>query len=145
MAYELSDKYDIGVAIARGDLFSGYIFNVFGLPVRIIDVHRKGGSGADICRMDLKPEEIRGKRVAVFDKDVDSGRTTNKSFETLKKMDPSQIDLVLNYDPADDGWGTDKQSIPVGFRAVLYPSTIHFSDFPKVVERLEKIIGVVHD
>ncbi len=108
LAYNFAEAYDLGIGIARGGLELAYFFEKQGLPVYVVDAHRRG-KGATFKWID-KPGNIEGKKVAVFDKDVVSGRTTRRVGRELRKLNPATLDLILR-NPLS--WGClDPKRIP---------------------------------
>lgn len=140
MAHRLAGNYDLGIGIAKGGLFSTYVFNLFELPTRIAEAHRCG-RGATFNWVDqVAPEEITGKKIAVFDKDVISGRTTRRVLMEIKKNSPESVDLILNHDPVKGslGLGTIASSIPRGYNRTYYPKSFDYKVFDQAVGVLEQ-------
>ena len=137
MAYHLADKYDLGIGIAKGGLFSTYVFSKFGLATKVVQAHKKGKGATFEWVTETSKDEIEGKRVAVFDKDVVSGRTARRVFREIKALKPKTLDLILNHDPCDFGEiGTIIANVPKGFDNVFYPKIFSYDSFDKAVEKL---------
>lgn len=92
---DLVDKYDYGLAIARGGLFAGYCFQEMGLPVKIVESKRT--LNGVIWNEVESLENLANKRVLIFDQDVISGKTLRKAKEELSLLKPSLIGVFLNY------------------------------------------------
>lgn len=141
LAYNLVSNHDLGIGVAKGGLFSTYMARLFGLNTKVIEMHRKG-KGATFRLVDeIKPSDIEGKRVVVFDKDVVSGRTTRRALTEIKKYKPGQLNLALFHDSVESGTigiGTVASNIPDGFDHVYYSGSFNYRDFDKVVEGLER-------
>jgi len=143
-ANELAPDHDIGIALAKGGLFSGYIFSLFDLPVIVAEAHRKG-RGATFKWHD-SPEQLKDKKILVFDKDVIKGRTLGRAIKEIKKYSPKEVDLFLNYNPVEHGYycsiGSNISSVPEGFREIFYPKILNYSNFYngilKIKEKMEK-------
>lgn len=137
-AYHLAKEYDLGVGVARSGLFPAYIFNLFGLETVIADSHRRGKGATFRWTDQISQEEIEGKRIAVFDKDVVSGRTSQRVCQEIKKFSPEKIDLILYWPQKERGGSTIVSSIPQGFSNVYYRDSFDCRDFDKAVEELEE-------
>ena len=146
MASHLAPKYSRGVAIAKGGLYSGYIFNLFGLEVKIADSHRQGTSASFGWMTPASWEEFENQDIVVFDKDVDTGRTSARVLRELQEYNPRSVDLVLNIDPIDEriylSGGTMLSRVPPGFRNVYYPCKLNYQSFDKAVRSLTEKIGL---
>lgn len=141
MAYNLVDEYDMGIGIAKGGLYCTYMFNQFGLPTKIANCHRKGEGATFEWLDEINERDIEGKRIAVFDKDVVSGRTSIRSLEEIQKYNPKSVDLVLNYDPMEKFLPVIESltsGTPQGYDASHYPGSFSYQSFDKVTEQLEQ-------
>ena len=92
---DLLKKYDYGLAIARGGLFSGYCFQEMGLPVKAVESQRteEGASWNEIESLD----EFSGKRILIFDQDVIHGKTIHRTFKELSRFSPSKLGIFINF------------------------------------------------
>lgn len=147
MASNLADKYDVGIAIARGGLFSAYVFGLYGLDIKVADCHRRG-FGATFAWVDeFEKKDLEGKRVAVFDKDVVTGRTVRRVLRELQAHSPGLIDLILVHDaiPKDSyRIGSLVHNVPSGYREIYYPGKFDYTHFDRTVKQLEQVIGDRH-
>ncbi|MBR9706649.1 phosphoribosyltransferase [Candidatus Pacearchaeota archaeon] len=138
MAYSLSQEYDLGVGIAKGGLYSTYVFNLMGLDVKVAESHKQEIGESFNWISQFSPSDIQNKRVLVLDKDVDGGRTSKKVLETLQKYKPQKISLALNIEPVDErfftGGGTMMSNVPRGFGEIYYPSKFNYQNFDVAVE-----------
>lgn len=144
LAFNLADKYDIGVGIARGGLQLAYMFELFGMNTKIADAHRSKRSENVSFRWttEIKPEDFQGKSVLVFDKDVVSGRTTRKVLEKLLKYHPANVGLCLIHSPrtSEGSMGTVTENIPQGYSQVHFARDFNYRNVDKIVERLERAL-----
>lgn len=140
MAYELSSEYDIGIGIAKGGLFSSYVFGLMGLDIKIVEAHRKEDSASFKWISNFYSEEIKDKKIIVLDKDVDTGRTSNKVLNELQKYNPKEISIALNLDAVDErffsGGGTMVSKISKGYNQIYFPSKISYQNFDEAVKIL---------
>ena len=90
----LAKDYNDGIAIARGGLFGGYVFDFVGLPVDVVEAKRRG-SGASLDWRGVNPIKYEGEKVLVIDDDVYKGRTLCRVAKELKRVNPSKIDVCL--------------------------------------------------
>lgn len=123
-AYNLILNYDIGVGIARGGLFSSYIFNLMGLPLVLAETHRRG-KGATFKWHD-NPEMLKSKKILVLDKDVVSGRSVRRVVRELKQFSPAGLGLFLNHNPLDY---INIKAIPPEFENIYYPKKMDYFNF----------------
>jgi hypoxanthine phosphoribosyltransferase len=138
MAVNVASNYDVGIGISRGGLFSTYIFNLFGLNVKVIDYHKDETSGCvwiDYVSKSL----IENKKLLVIDNDVVTGKTTRVVFNELKKYNPASIDLALVHNPITKfgGSGTVHQNIPEEYGQVYYPKDFSYKQISKIRKVLE--------
>ena len=140
MMYHVVDNdYDVGIGIAKGGLFLTYLSHLFELPVKIVHCHKKGRETEFNWVCEPNPQELRGKNVIVFDKDVITGRTVKRVLKEIKKYRPNRVDLALIYNPNEGiGPGARLSNVPKGYTEVYYPEKFSYREFDKVVERLEK-------
>ena len=142
LAYNLAHRYDLGIGIAKGGLFLTYLFNRFGLNTRIVESHR-GDYGASFkCIDEITEIDIKEKNVAIFDKDVVSGKTTERVAEEINKYNPRTLDLILVHDSVKDrGFGTRAENIPKSFRRFYSPKMFDYCEFDKAVDKLEEVLS----
>jgi len=95
VAPTLITQYDVGIGIARGGLLPSYLFSLRGLPVKIVDMKRKlnGATWKEI--EPIKEEQIRDKKLIIFDNDVVTGRTLKRAVKEINKFQPQKIGLFL--------------------------------------------------
>lgn len=143
MAYHLKGKHDIGIGIARGGLLSAYIFGLFGLPIKLADAHRRGKGATFEWLDELREDDIKGLKIAVFDKDVVSGRTTRRALQEIQRYDPQSVDLVLNHNPVTGpcGFGTHVSRISPGYKKIYFPLNFNYQKFDKAFSMLEMKLG----
>ncbi|HLC46128.1 MAG TPA: phosphoribosyltransferase [Candidatus Nanoarchaeia archaeon] len=144
MAYQLADKYDIGVGISRGGLYPAFIFNLLGLPVKIADSH-KTGRGASFRWIDeVVEEDLEEKNVLVLDKDVISGRTSKRVLDELMKYDPKSVSVALIHPPIYcEGvriTGTEASNIPRGYKNIHISNCFGYKKLDKVAKKMDRII-----
>lgn len=96
IAYNLVENYDIGIGIAHGGLFFGWLFELFGLQVKIVDFHRKNKDDTLKWIDSINSEMLAGKNIIVFDNDVRTGRTTRRVLRELKQYKPKGVKNVKN-------------------------------------------------
>lgn len=94
-ARELHGQYDLGVELAADGLATGYIFNCYGLPTKAVKLTRKG-RGATWRPLDvIADQDIRDKRLLLFEWDVVTGTTLRRAVKELEVYSPQHIDLLL--------------------------------------------------
>jgi|GEM_PF-1340267 hypothetical protein len=133
VAHKIASDYDVGVGIAKGGLFSAYVFNLFGLPVKIAEAHKKGRGATFDWISEVERKDFEGKKVIAFDKDVVSGRTSRRVLKEIEKNNPKSVDLFLNYD-----FEKIASKIPKGYGTVYHSENFRYSGFDKAVGRLER-------
>lgn len=140
MTYHLHNNYDVGIGIAKGGLFSSYLFNLFGLPIKVAQCHNQERETSFNWMDEVDNDSFEGKRIAVFDKDVVTGRTSKRTLDEVQKYDPKTVDLVLNNNPIRDlmGIGTVESEIPNGYNQVYYPKKFNYQHFDKTAVILEQ-------
>lgn len=132
-AYELAPKYDFGVAVARGGLFSAYLFEQFGLPTVIAETKRRG-KGA-MFKWHSNPDLLKGKKVIVLEEDVCSGRTMRRVIRELQRIEPCKLDLYLNIDPNFTSHNKT-QPVPEGFGKVYQPEELPYRNLLNGIEHM---------
>lgn len=139
--HAVADRYDHGVGIATGGLGLTYIMARMGLPVSIVDAHRYG-KGATFSWNGEEPD-LRGKRVAVLETDVVSGRTSRRVLRELRRLRPESIDLVLEKNPAEVGGcsGTLTGNIPPEYDRVLHPKEFSYGRLDEAIARMDAATG----
>ena len=100
-AEALSGNYDLGVEIARDGMPLGYIFHLYGLPIETVRMKRKPSGVTWRPLGNLNEENVRGKRLIIFDVDAVTGRTISKAFNELSRYSPRSVDLLLFYEEVD--------------------------------------------
>jgi hypothetical protein len=142
MAHELSANYDLGVAVAMGGMPMGYLFDMMGLDVRVVEYHRQSGQNGLKYVDAVGPDDVRGRRVAVFDKDVRTGETTTQVLEELQAMEPASVDLLVKFPPVEGGppISTVLEAVPKGYRGVISPDDVSYGRFVAAVDKLNKRI-----
>ena len=138
MAYNLSQEHDLGVGIARGGLTSAFLASAFGLETRVVDSH-KTGQGATYKAVDeITQEDVRNKRIVVFDKDIVTGRTANRISKELSKFEPLSINLALNYDLRL----SRDQNLPVhDYEKVFFSKDFDYGRFEEAADALKKALS----
>ena len=138
----LGPQYDVGVGVAKGGLYSAFIFNRFGLPVIVAEAHRKGTGATFVWHDD--PSALKGKRILVFDKDIVTGRTLRRVLREINEHEPGSVDAYLNYDAVStSGIGSHLERLPEGFNKAYYPAMMNYEHFLDAVLKLEeKLKGV---
>jgi len=139
-AFNLVPKYDLGIGVAKGGLYSSFLFSLFGLKTYTVEVHNHNGEG--ILKIEnLAPEKLEGKRVLVLDKDVVSGNTLKLVAEALGKMRASAFDVFLSYNPVCESGasiGSVVKNVPKQFGNVFYPALFGYDRFVEALETLEE-------
>jgi len=97
----LANEYDLGIELARDGLLLGYIFNLHGLPTKAVKLGRRGRGATWRPLEDIMPEDLKNKKLIVFDNDAVTGRTLRRTVKELSKFAPAYMDLflVMNYTP----------------------------------------------
>lgn len=91
----LTPHYDLGIEIASGGLFLGYVFQKQGLPIKTVDMKRKGLGATWQPISELSRDDIYGKKVLLFDDDAVTGRTLTRATKELGKYSPKHLELLL--------------------------------------------------
>ncbi len=137
LAHNLAKNYDLGIGIANGGLGLTYMFNLFGLPTIITEAHKAD----DVTfKWITNPNEqnVKGKRIALFDKDVDTGKTSKRNLDEIKKFSPKSVDLILYHNPTVEGYiGTKMINVSKEFNNIYYPSRVSYEGFDEAVRYLE--------
>ncbi len=145
LAYNLalSSQFDIGVAIAKGGLELAYLFELFGMDVKIIEAHKRGLNVSFNWVTQIKPNDFNGKKVLVFDKDVVSGRTSRRVAQEIGRYNPSSISLCLYHSPVGEERkiGTISKNIPKEYAHTYYPTNFRYRNIDTVVEHLESSLS----
>ena len=139
----LAPKYDKGIGIATDGLWLSFLAELYGLPVSVIKMGRKG-KGAKWDPVDeLREEELKGKKLIVFDNDVVTGRTLNRLSRELKEYEPSCLDLLLHFDytivSPKDYFKWKKYFKP---ECEIYPSNGQY--FIKIAPQIPKEFGKIY-
>ena len=137
-ACELIPQYDVGVGVARGGLWSSYIFSLLDLPVIVGKAYAHGRERTRFKWHD-NPDGLRGKRVLVLDKDVVTGASLRKTFKAMKPYQPVKVDVFLNHNPVEreEGLGSLIENVPRDFGSVWYPKLINYT--PRFYDGLVKL------
>lgn len=138
IAHSLADDYDIGVGISRGGLFLTYLFEKFGLKNKLVDAHKKDRNVTFRWMTDFSDADFYGKKVAVIDKDVITGRTSGAVLNKVKKHKPYSIDLILVHNPTKEHYGSLIENVPKGYDDVHYPNQFSYNNFDKACAKLYK-------
>jgi hypoxanthine phosphoribosyltransferase len=144
LAHLLSKEFDYGVGIAKGGLTLAHAFSLFGLPLKIVEAHKRGSS----TTFDLKKNafsDLEEKRVLVIDQDVQTGATSERVLEEIQKYNPEEVSLALRLNPRKIGEisiGSNAENIPREFSSVYFPYSFNYSSFDKAVEKVEENLGV---
>lgn len=95
-ASTLTPQYDLGIGIASDGLWFSYLFGLYGLPTIVVDMKRRlnGATWKEIDK--VGEEQIKNKKVILFDNDVVSGRTIRRAVREIIKFKPKKIDLLLS-------------------------------------------------
>lgn len=107
----LSDSYDLVVPIAKGGLFSGAVADSLGLPTRVMEVHAHHRKRPTWRWIDpVRPEEFKGKRILLVDKDTVTGASVKLAVQQLRSLQPASIGVYLN-NAESPGIGSSKRGI----------------------------------
>ncbi len=136
IAHSLADDYDIAVGISRGGLFLTYLFEKFGLKNKLVDAHKRDRNVTFRWMTDCSDKDFYGKKVAVIDKDVITGRTSGAVLNRIKEHKPNSIDLILVHNPTKEHYGSLIENVPKGYDAVHYPNQFSYDDFDKAYSKL---------
>jgi len=100
----LAQQYDVAVPIARGGLNQGAIANLWGMPTRVIDIaahERKVPRGKWVNP--VSPEDFKGKRVLLLDKDIVTGASIRKTIKMLSRFEVKSMGVYFTYPIPDIG------------------------------------------
>jgi hypothetical protein len=97
-AQNLMPQYDLGIELATDGLCPGYIFHLHGFPTKAVKLGRKGRGAVWQPLEELSTEDIEGKKLLLFDNDVVTGRTLNRTVRELGKFSPEYMDLLLMHE-----------------------------------------------
>ena len=131
-AFNLIPNYEIGVGIARGGLYSTFVFSTLNLPIILAESHRQ--EKGTTFRWHDSPDGIEGKRVLVFDEDISSGRTSKRTLKEILKFRPTSVDLFLNY--GEDV--SNLSAVPQGYGKIYTPEMFNFEKFPELYDILQE-------
>jgi len=97
-AKELSQQYDLGIGIARGGLWQAYICGLCGMPIKVVDMKRKG-KGASYKLIDsIGESDIKDKRILFLDQDAVTGRTLSRAINEIAAYKPRDIGIFLLFE-----------------------------------------------
>ncbi|MEK6858555.1 MAG: hypothetical protein AABX53_01430 [Nanoarchaeota archaeon] len=91
----LHGQYDLGIELAADGLATGYIFNHYGLPTKAVKLTRKGRGATWRPLEEITDQDIRDRRLLLFEWDVVTGRILKRAVKELGKYSPQYIDLLL--------------------------------------------------
>lgn len=106
---QVLQDYDRGIALTMDGLWLGYFFNSVGLPVNVVEAKRKGLSAMFNPIDEIKRDDIKNKRIILFDLDAVTGRTINRASKELEKFNPKYIDALLIHPSTIVGVGNYKR------------------------------------
>lgn len=137
--YNLARNYDLGIGIARGGLWSTYIFNLFDLETHVVDSHKIGKS-ASFKWISGDPDAVKGKKVIVFDKDICSGRTLRRVGRELAELHPESLDLFMNVPST-----MLLHKVPDYFQHTFYPKCMTYESLCDAIDVLEEKLLVKNE
>ncbi|MFA5993049.1 MAG: phosphoribosyltransferase [Candidatus Pacearchaeota archaeon] len=145
MAHSIARNYDLGIGIAKGGLPLAYMFNLFGLDIRVVESHpRYNGRMRKIPTFKAHDDisDIRGKRILVLENDTLSGKTLERVGSELVRYNPATIDVAFIYDPINPrtmGNGTRVDVIPRRiYRETYFPKDFSYNSLGEAVKELER-------
>ncbi len=94
-AQRLIPDYDLGIAIAKGGLFLGYVFETSGLPTQVVHMKRRKSWVTWNPINIIKKEDIKGKRILFLENDFVTGRTLEKAARKLNRFQPNCLDALF--------------------------------------------------
>jgi|GEM_PF-1186706 len=142
----LSESYDVFVPIAKGGLYSGGVADLLGLRTIAMDVKAHERKNPLSCFVSpFEPEDIRGKRVLILDKDVVSGASIREAARLLAQYEPAEIGVYLNWEVGDISSAEAAGEIEATGMAVHHrgnmPDTPGLPSFYLLHERLRTDLG----
>ncbi|MBN1896642.1 MAG: phosphoribosyltransferase [Candidatus Aenigmarchaeota archaeon] len=142
MAHNLKDDYDICIGIAKGGLFSTYVFNKLGMDTKLAEAHAGPEKSTFEWIDSVSPDELEGRRILVLECDAISGGTSKKVLEVLSNYNPGEIDISFNVEPAGGkyGYGTNVSNIPDGYGKIHFPSSFSYENFGQAISAIRDAI-----
>ena len=137
-AYELKDQYDVVVGVAKGGLYSSFVFDLIGIDMKLCEAHKKGEDETTFEWHSDFLEDLEGKRVLVLDKDVRSGRSLTRVVDELQQYSPAKVGVFFNHNP-DQQLGSLLQNVPDGISRnnVHYPGKMDYGNFYEALVELQ--------
>lgn len=143
-ANEIASEYDLGIGVAKGGLYSSWIFNRFGLPVILAEAHVNEQKNEFEWREEPTSiaDKINGSNILVLDKDVVTGNTLGRVAEEIGKYLPEKIDLFLNLNPPKciNDIGSRINNVPESYENIYHPSSFSYENFPEAFFRFKEIL-----
>ncbi len=138
MAHNLKNDYDIGIGIAKGGLFSTYIFDKMGMKTKLAEAHANPRKSTFEWIDMVSPEELKDKNILVLDCDAIEGGTSRKVLEVLEKYKPRGVDISFNVEPEGGvyGFGTVVSSVPSGYGKIHFPSNFSYDNFIQASDKI---------
>ena len=101
---QLRQDYDLAIPIAGGGLNCGSLAELFGLETRVIEIHAHDREVPTSKFVDdIRPEDIRGKRILLLDKDIVSGASLKEAIRILAPYQPAAIGTYLTIPVTEAG------------------------------------------
>jgi hypothetical protein len=94
-ARDLHGQYDLGIELAADGLATGYIFSCYGLPTKAVQLTREGKEATWRPLDEIKDQDVRDRRLLLFEWDVVTGTTLRRAVKELSRYSPRHIDLLL--------------------------------------------------
>ncbi|MBU0457253.1 MAG: phosphoribosyltransferase [Nanoarchaeota archaeon] len=131
-ASRLCDDYDISTPLTSGGIYTGLIFNLFGLPLVLARAKRRG-KGAQFEWLE-NPDVLEGKKVLVMDDSVVTGRTLRRVEKEVQKYNPGQVDVFFTYSEVH----SDFRKVPDTFGKIYHSRSFAKADCLKIYHMLKQ-------
>jgi len=137
MVYNLKDNYDLGISVAKGGLYLGFVFDLFGLPMKVVECHKRKSYFKEIDK--IIREDVEGKKILVLEDDINTGVTSKEIFCKINENNPLFVDISFAHDkPFTLEEDTSVLLIPMGYRKAYSPNFFNYEKFDGAVELWKK-------
>jgi hypoxanthine phosphoribosyltransferase len=100
-AREISQNYDLGIAIAEGGYTTSYPFVKMGLPVMDVNMKKIGRGASWKPKSNYDSGNIPGKKVLILEDDIVTGKTLKRACREISKFNPAEIAVCLSLQSLD--------------------------------------------
>jgi len=92
---EITSQYDLGVSIANGGIYLGFLAEMVDFPVMYVQMKRKNGAVSWKPTSNFQGNLLPGRKVLILEDDIDTGKTIRRAIDEIKQFRPSEVDILL--------------------------------------------------